>query len=130
MKATELKVGDLVLYKGKHLITVEEAGYGLCSGSDENGIFHNRMPYEYVQPIPLTEEILEKNGWQKDDEEDWVIGISCAELILSFYQFGKEMVCSVSVKSGLDNAGLCDIKYAHQLQHLLWALSINDNLKI
>lgn len=68
-----------------------------------------------VVPIPLTPEILEKNGWEWDDQ-DFRLGA------LDLFPVGNYFV--------LD--GFCNkkLKYVHQLQHLLFGLYDNSELKI
>ncbi len=120
MKETELKIGDLVLYKDK-VLRVEEVSFGLCGGLNEDNFFIGDIPIENVKPIPLTEKILEENGWRYNR--------ACLDFIsstesLKVYNDGKDY----GVKKF--SQFICKINYVHQLQHILWALGINDNLKV
>ena len=73
MKATELQIGDLVKIKG-HLdydkvqeIARDENMQWYISFACSATLFR---AYEF-EPIPLTPEILEKNGWWFDTEDTW-----------------------------------------------------------
>lgn len=127
MEATDLKMGDWVLYKDKEPVKIVELGLAMCSICDKDGDIYGEFYYDvdndYFTPIPLTEEILEKNGWKKQDkeyinEED---GLSI-KITRGLYM--------VSLIVGEDRILLNDYEYVHQLQHLLWALGLDDNLKI
>ena len=60
MKVTDLMLGDWVLCDGKPY-QVAEISAGLLCIDAERELFANP---EDVKPIPLTPEILEKNGWK------------------------------------------------------------------
>ena len=51
MKAKELKIGDIVQYEGT-VLTIEEVGYDLCSGTDNDGVWLGTIPCERITPIP------------------------------------------------------------------------------
>lgn len=67
-----------------------------------------------IVPIPLTPEILEKNGWEWDDQD---------------FRLGALDLFPVENYFVLD--GFCNkkLKYVHQLQHLL-GLGIDSEIKI
>lgn len=81
-----------------------------------------------IKPIPLTPEILEKNGWEivscRDGEEIYTRGGTCRFTRLininSFYLDGARY----------NTTGQWLIKYVHELQHHLWVLGINDNMEV
>ncbi len=124
MKATELKIGDLVRYKGKpakvhsipapfiYLFDVADVGYRSSDG-DENLI-----------PLPLTTEILEKNGWKKDRDNNYIDYDHHLVLCEKSNGYALYKVINGNI------IWLMNIDYVHQLQHLLWALEIDDDLKI
>lgn len=64
MKATELMIGDWVLY-GQRFAIIKELYNGnvtiLCSINGQNEYVIET--YDNIEPIPLTAEILEKNGF-------------------------------------------------------------------
>lgn len=66
MKATELMIGDLVMCNGNHLQIAEIYDSGIYArgimGNDNRG-----YPFEDLEPILLTEDILQKNGFKHLD---------------------------------------------------------------
>lgn len=76
-----------------------------------------------IRPIPLTPEILEKNGW-KSINGKYALKIKNANyVVLEFTEYGIYTYIN-------ENTMLFTIKYIHELQHLLYALHIDSNLKI
>lgn len=83
-----------------------------------------------VEPIPLTIELLEKNGFkeeqhQKEGSSEWY----------DFYHYdlGINIVYEVEENkfaAYLDGKKLREIKHVHELQHILWALGLNAELKV
>lgn len=86
----------------------------------------------YIEGIPLTPELLEKNGFkeeqhQKEGTSEWY----------DFYHYdlGINIVYEVEEKESkfavyLDGKKLREIQYVHELQHILWALGLNAELKV
>ncbi len=84
----------------------------------------------YIEGIPLTPELLEKNGFkeeqhQKEGSSEWY----------DFYHYdlGINIVYEVEENkfaAYLDGKKLREIKYVHELQHILWALGLNAELKV
>lgn len=80
-----------------------------------------------IVPIPLTSEILKKNGW-KDDGYDWYrLPTKRAYLYITkdITTLGEFLVCV-----GLDRHNLASINFVHQLQHLLFGLEINSEIEV
>lgn len=99
-----------------------------------------------IRPIPLTPEILEKNGWDKST------GWSYVGSEKRGYQFSKELddkwdeldrmtygdlqICQCENLRDWSYINECnhyfrfEFTYVHELQHLLYALHIDSNLKI
>lgn len=83
-----------------------------------------------IEGVPLTPELLEKNGFkgkqhQKEDTSEWC----------DFYHYdlGINIVYEVEeykFAAYLDGKKLREIQYAHELQHILWALGLNAELKL
>lgn len=103
--------------------------------------------YEHqIAPIPLTPEILEKNGWKKS------IGWSYVGSEKRGYQFSKELddkwveldrmtygdlqICQCENLRDWSYINECnhyfrfDFTYVHELQHLLFGLGLSMNLKV
>lgn len=118
MKRTELKAGDWVSFKGKPFqifsIAREVVWY-------DEGTSH--VMIKDVEPIELSGKDLENNGWEADKD-----GSLC-------YHNGWYCIRKTDPDDDIwmffhDDDFLTTFRYAHQLQHLLWALGMDDNLKI
>ena len=102
MRASELRIGNLVMVKGK--ITVM---YSISN--------HNARDYSVIKPIPLSEEWLINFGFENIDTNvnggDNYWGLSRPDFILnrSFQSFQM-------------NTGV-DLEHVHQLQNLYFALT-------
>lgn len=89
--------------------------------------------YQYIKPIPLTAEILEKNGFEEDEEvfvELFVIVQSTYSLRLwkmpLYFEFIHRNFSTM-------NEMRINIKYVHELQHALRLCGLNElanNFKI
>lgn len=126
MKAKELIIGDLVLYFGKVFSILK------VDPETELSIIEDARHFEEanindLSPIPLTPNILEKNGWKKSKIND------CAYF---YYKYGVFLTyTSKDGKFWFDDfdysSGICvELPYIHSLQHLLFGLGINYEMKI
>ena len=126
MKAKELIIGDLVLYFGKVFSILK------VDPETELSIIEDARHFEEanindLSPIPLTQNILEKNGWKKSKIND------CAYF---YYKYGVFLTyTSKDCKFWFDDfdysSGICvELPYIHSLQHLLFGLGINHEMKV
>lgn len=122
IKAEDLRIGDLVRYE-KNIITVQTVHTNY-----EEGFINDKYNVGYnchdLDPIPLTPELLEKNGWERDKLVTYIYGHDAHNI---------EVICtpnSECVDVTLKGDTLHRIKYVHELQHILWALGEDANLKI
>ena len=86
----------------------------------------------YIEGIPVTFEFLEKNGFkeerhQKEGTSEWYD--------YYHYDLGINIVYEIEEKESkfavyLDGKKLREIQYVHELQHILWALGLNAELKL
>jgi len=121
MKINELMIGDWV-YNKHHKKNIQIQPYDFfVHGHGNNGTFavsSTIVSGRDLVPIPLTEEILEKNGWRKEpitidgDYANW---------------YGE-----IPISQAEDEFNYADIelRYAHQLQHLLRLCGIEKELVI
>lgn len=86
-----------------------------------NGCNRRKEESPYA-PIPLTPEILEKAGFKKDEE------YNC--LYLSFGLFQIRTWSDGSVGLSVEEYNCTQIKYAHQLQNIYFALTGGEELNI
>lgn len=146
IKAPDLKIGDLVRVnrdcafpKGTRCIVTDIRPEKALK--DKKGVVSLSAIYDdddgpwgawccYIEGIPLTPELLEKNGFkeeqhQKEGTSEWY----------DFYHYdlGINVVYEVEgnkFAAYLDGKKLREIHYAHELQHILWALGLNAELKV
>lgn len=69
---------------------------------------------EELKPIKLTRTILKKNGWKKPDGFD-------------SYWLGK---IGLLQDGEVWHSAIGDIRYVHELQHLLYGLKINSEMEV
>lgn len=87
--------------------------------------------YDYIgelYPIPLTPEILEKNGWKKEKYHDWYMLILERTILYIVEGTGIDGAWSVCV--GLNMSNIASISFIHQLQHLLFGLELNSEMEV
>ena len=134
MKANELMIGDWVIFGDEPLKVqhIYNNGYDdivaeiVEDGTNEYGVYEEikDVPVVYCSPIPLTPEILEKNGWKRrevfmDMKADENINFSWTDL------YGESLF--------QNSYCMCDCKYVHTLQHALRLCGLDelaDNFKI
>lgn len=143
MKASELRIGNIVQYNGSHKeigIVSEISKNSLTEVSPYKVGINHRLDIYYnihtLSPIPLTEEWLKKLGFtwseglrmnvikdgitvcEPDDYEDSVYHS------IYFYHNGECFGFEVSNEWGENgNVMLPKVKYVHQLQNLIFALT-------
>lgn len=82
-----------------------------------------------ISPIPLTPEILEKNGWKRISHKGlpWALFRKKGCSVRIAYDSDDD---KVPFSVGKEIQELKNINYVHELQHILWALGEDANLKI
>lgn len=96
--------------------------------------------YDYIgelYPIPLTSEILEKNGWKRNGGQYSFTYKPYAgdkvELIGFFIEMFKDvhdMLKHRYFQITHENKVICGCFYVHQLQHHLFGLGINHKMEV
>lgn len=148
IKPEDLRIGDLVRVSNDNCMIPKGA---LCevvaidserACEDKKGLadllqtvreeweFSHGVWCNNIEGIPLTPELLEKNGFkeeqhQKEGTSEWY----------DFYHYdlGINIVYEVEgnkFAAYLDGKKLREIEYVHELQHILWALGLNAELKV
>ena len=132
--------GDVVMYGNNIMIIKEPKEEGHYDLLWNNWIIYSYINIEEIKPIPLTPEILEKNGWKKEvmsrgtKNSHWVYTKPDIEEYGYFPIYiekgiGKEF----DVYPFTDN-NVCKqiayIKYVHQLQNLLFGLGLNSEMEV
>ena len=115
--------GDLVhIPKFGNNYTIMSSGKYYYEALDAN---YNDIVIENtdIVPIPLTPEILDKNGWEHKDDICWK-HYPYFDLIIYIKERGLHIA---SVK---DAIYLREVKYVHQLQQGLFGLNLDSNINI
>ena len=127
IKAEDLRIGDLVRY-GKDVISIQAVHTNYEEGfiKDKYNVGYN---CDELDPIPLTPEILEKNGFEM---REGTVVYAKNRLALKPLDEGKGyQVYQVGLGSlRLFYVEVRFVKYVHELQHILWALGKDTNLKV
>lgn len=139
MEANELMVGDLVLHDGKviRVDAVHKRKIGYHKTKDKlTWLFNGQF-----QPIPLTPEILEKNGFTLENEVKhparYIYNASYSNsVIVDFdcYNNGRGAMKCILAGVGLVSNSFIRIYgkdiYVHQLQHALKACGISKEIVV
>ena len=136
MNKLEYIPGDLVMVKKSALQFAKDKIFKVISSlsggflkvvmlNDSNTTYS--ISNNAIRPIPLTTEILDKNGWKKSKIND------CAYF---YYKDGLFLTyTSKDDKFWFDDfdysSSICVyIPYVHSLQHLLFGLGINSEMEV
>lgn len=119
--------GDLVyIHRSPRIISNCDGYY--ATYYDENESLQE-VNVNVIEGIPLTLEILEKNGWKKEMYHDWRHYITLERTIL-YLSDGVAIDGAFSVCVGLDMSEIASIRFVHELQHLLFGLGINHEMEV
>lgn len=128
MKNLEYIPGDLVKFATNTYTIVnfeenflhEKICYDLISTNSTKTAF---VADREILPIPLTPEILEKNGW-KSINGKYALKIKNANYVV--LEFTEDGIYTYINEKNM----LFTIKYIHELQHLLFGLGVNHEMKV
>ena len=136
-------IGDLVKCKVGGLEFIAEitntSKYGYCFKAVSDDI-SGTLCKEFAKDIPLTTEILEKNGWVK---EVMSRGISNSHWVYTKPDIEEYGYFPIYIEKGIGDEfdvypftgnNVCTqiayIKYVHELQHLLFGLGLNSEMEV
>lgn len=119
MKADELMKGDWVLDKHGDSIQVREILEDGINGEWDGSECYGVEAYiDEIKPIPIDEDILEKNGWKAGERGE----------------YRREPYKLFQTKKGWDFCygfqGITDIRFVHELQHILRMLGCEGGFKV
>ena len=132
MKTNELMLGDWVIVKGvptkiHDIDKMDGINREWIAGCEDGGC----TCYEDIQPIPLTPEILDKNGFNKGDIIELEDEVYCVELFNIHYDNEERQfwVCNFfESEYGTEINDIFQIKYVHELQHALRLCKIEKEI--
>lgn len=137
VKISDLSVGDWVLNRQgvptKVQVIVSEGN--MRCGEDAKPEHSVHIWVTDVEPIPITPEILEKNGWlppRKAIELDtwwWTNGVDKA---IEAYEYEGEWALTIIEQKEIQyrNRVGIGLKYVHQLQHALRLAGVEKEIEV
>lgn len=116
-------VGDVVMYKNRIHTIIDTLGLN----NYELSYVRYSVNRAELSGVPITPEILEKNGWKKSKIND------CA-----YFYYKDGLFLTYTSKDGkfwFDDfdysSSICvELPYVHSLQHLLFGLGINHEMEV
>lgn len=143
MKANELMIGDLVrvskdvsIKKGT-IVEIraidadrefhELKGCATCVPVDNPDGLSGGVWLDYLEPIPLTEEILKANGYEEHVGEKGMYGVTIAPYFKR--DDSPEVFCDGNPFAVWFDDPV-DIKYVHQLQHVLRLCGVEKEMEL
>lgn len=148
IKAEDLRIGDLVIVSKTGCKIPKGTVCRVTAIETESMLFDDRFVsvrlipidpkckqiswYDWcknISTIPLTPEILEKNGWKRISHKGlpWALFRKKGCSVRIAYDSDDD---KVPFSVGKEIQELKNINYVHELQHILWALGKDANLKI
>ena len=132
MKANELMIGDWVKFPigNEKIIDLPYIpGKGICASFAASATLFP-VEVEKLQPIPLTAEILEKNGLKPDTAEDaykYCYRIESVSIVECYANAGGRYRAIISFG---DTRLRITLMFVHQLQHALRLCEIEKEIKL
>jgi hypothetical protein len=123
IKISDLSIGDWV--------EIDGAATKVWYLSEDSEV--NDTTYDWVKPIPLTPEILEKNGFRKLDRfNEYVIGEWDSNPFIAVRLAEKFVEPTILVKKGGTSAHLFGSRgeCVHQLQHALRSAGVEKEIEL
>ena len=138
IRVDELMIGDWMLINGNpmQIEAIDSIDDEIVANGDLYCLVEDRVHSEdKCKPIPITPEILEKNGFER---EDWIDNkgrfVSAdGRLIL---QNDENFINSLNTwyihidNEDFETIGSCELTYVHQLQHALRLFGIDKQITL
>ena len=135
MNKLEYIPGDLVYIHG-NIVTIENSDGYYATYYDEDE-FLQEVNVNAIESIPLTPDILEKNGWKQNGGQYSFTYKPYAgdkvELIGFFIEMFKDVHDILKhryFQITHEDKVICGCFYVHQLQHHLFGLGINHKMEV
>lgn len=121
--------GDIVEYDKKVMVIKEPRdGNHFDLSCPKEGLVYCFVDIDEIKPIPITVEILKKNGWKKEMYHDWYY--LPLERTLLYIIEGIGIGGAWSVEVGLNMSYIANISFVHQLQHLFFGLGVKHEMEV
>ena len=108
---------DIVMYDNRIHTIIDTIGLN----NYELSYVRHPVNQAELSGVPLTHEILEKNGWEHKDD-------------VYFKDYPQRKLVIYDDKAYIINEScslfLCKVEFVHQLQHLLFGLGLNSEMEV
>ena len=118
-------VGDVVMYDNKIMVIKEPRdGSHFDLFCPKEGLVYRLVDIDEIKPIPITSEILEKNGWMLYHIFYRFISKECLKLrLLKFDNYSWD----ACIGGNVIRINMCSVS---DLQHLLFGLGLNSEIEV
>ena len=118
-------VGDVVMYDNKIMaIKYPRGGSHFDLFCPKEGLVYRLVDIDEIKPIPITSEILEKNGWMLYRIFYRFISKECLKLrLLKFDNYSWD----ACIGGNVIRINMCSVS---DLQHLLFGLGLNSEMEV
>lgn len=122
--------GDIVEYDNKIMVVKEPRdGSHFDLSCPKEGLVYCFVGVDEVRPVRITPEILEKNGWRTQNR--WYYYLDVAEGFISYIGIDfKHKSNKGHLYVEVDGNNMVEIRYCHELQHLLFGLGLNSEMEV
>ena len=141
MISQELMLGDWVQFTSEQWLTEEDACplKVTCVGEPKYPDFYPYIRIEgrnenyhidLFQPIPLTQEILEKNGFTKGGMfgKTYYLAVEDFEISVYFAHVNTQLI--IEKRNGREIINMLNVEYLHILQHALRLCGIEKQIEL
>ena len=108
---------DIVMYENRIHTIIDTLGLN----NYELSYVRHPVNQAELSGVPITPEILEKNGWEHKDD-------------VYFKDYPQRKLVIYDDKAYIINEScslfLCKVEFVHQLQHLLFGLGLNSEMEV
>lgn len=123
-------VGDIVEYDNKVMVVKKPRdGSHFDLSCQKEALVYCFVGVDKVRPVRITPEILEKNGWRTQNR--WYYYLDVAEGFISYIGIDfKHKSNKGHLYVEVDGNNMVEIRYCHELQHLLFGLGTNHKMEV
>ena len=119
-------IGDIVMYDNKVMVIKEPRdGNHFDLSCHKEGLVYCFVGVDEIKPAPFTLDIIIKNGWMENRYTDMFYKAIGEGRYLNLRVEGQMWIVGLAHQDLLKN-----IKYVHELQHLLFGLGINHEMEV
>ena len=128
MDVNDLMIGDLVQVNGEVFKVISISYFDIGISDSKEDFYHEHI--DNIESIPLTQKILEKNGFVKQDYDGWLISEHNGRRLIEYrtdyfgglliINYVEEPYSKISIK----------LKYVHELQHALKLCRFDKDIDI